>query len=301
MNLVKVKCAFCGKYFFRERGRFNEAKKFNWEQYCSRKCLSRNQTKRRVLFCENCGKHFERTPHEISSHNYCSQSCAAIVNNKRYPKLHSEPKFKICVKCGKPFRKSTGNRKYCSMKCRGGAEPKHTRQELINAIRQKVEELQRIPARREMKESKTCQKFFGSWNNAILAAGFQPNRSHDHRMYKRSLAKALDGHLCDSVSEAIVDNWLTKNKISHERNILYPETNHKADWAIFVEGEKIFIEYFGLANDSPRYDRSIKRKQDLCHKYNIKIIEIYPHHLYPKERLSEKLKVNLRQCGINIK
>ncbi len=291
MNLVKVKCAFCGKYFFRERGRFNEAKKFNWEQYCSRKCLSRNQTKRRVLFCENCGKHFERTPHEISSHNYCSQSCAAIVNNKRYPKLHSEPKFKICVKCGKQFRKSTGNRKYCSMKCKGGRKPNYSSQELINMIKQKTQELQRIPSRREARKiADSCRRAFGSWNNAIIAAGLQPNRSHSQRMYKRVNAKALDGHLCDSISELLIDNWLNKNDIPHKRDASYPNTYHKADWAVSIENEKIFVEYFGLANDSPRYDRAIKEKKKLCHKNKISLIAIYPQDLYPKEFLEDNLK-----------
>ena len=150
------------------------------------------------------------------------------------------------------------------MKCRGGTEPKYTRQKLINAIRQKVEGLQRIPTRREMKESKTCQKIFGSWNNAIIAAGFKPNRSHSQRMYKRTITKASDGHPCDSISEAIIDNWLAKNNIFHKRDICYPTTNHKADWEISIGNKKIFIEYFGLANDSPRYDRSIKEKKKLC-------------------------------------
>ena len=78
MNLAKANCAFCGKEFFRSKGRFNEAKKFNWKQYCSWKCLSKARIKRRVLSCENCGKHFERSPHEILSHNYCSVSNSTL-------------------------------------------------------------------------------------------------------------------------------------------------------------------------------------------------------------------------------
>ena len=292
MNLLKVKCVFCRKEFFRRKGQYNEAKKFGWKQYCSWKCLSKDKIKRQVLVCENCGKRFERTPYGISPHNYCSQSCAAIVNNRKNPRR--KPQFKACLRCGKQFRKSTGNSKYCSMKCRGGAEPKYTSQKLINIIRQKVEELQRIPARREMKENKTCQKIFGSWNNAIIAAGFHPNRSHSQRMYKRTNTKALDGHLCDSVSESLIDNWLTENNIFHERDATYPETNHKADWVIFIGGQKIFVEYFGLANDSPRYDRAVREKKFICEKYKLKLIEIYPQDLYPKSRLDEGMKDKFR-------
>ena len=44
MNLVKVKCAFCGKEYFRPKERVNEAKKFGWNQYCSKKCQSKAKT-----------------------------------------------------------------------------------------------------------------------------------------------------------------------------------------------------------------------------------------------------------------
>ena len=289
MNLVKVKCAFCGKKFFRSKGRFNEAKKFSWKQYCSLVCLAKNQTKRRVLFCENCGNRFERTPCGVSPHNYCSQSCAAIVNNGKNPKR--KPQFKDCLGCGKQFRKSTGNLKYCSMKCRGGRKPNYTSQRLIDIIRRKTRELHRIPSRREIRKvADSCKKAFGSWNNAIIAAGFRPNRSHSQRMYKRINTKALDGHLCDSISEAIIDNWFNKNNVPHERDTPYPNTHHRADWAISIGNKKIFVEYFGLANDSPRYDRAIKEKGELCRKNKIPLIAIYPQDLYPGEFLEENLK-----------
>jgi len=288
MNLIKVKCAFCGKEFLRKKGRFNEAIKMGWKQYCSWECFSNDKIKRGRLFCENCGRTIERTLNQVSPHNYCSQSCAAIVNNRKNPKR--KPQFRTCLSCGKQFRGSTGNSKYCSMKCRGKVEPKHTLQELIDIIRAKTQELGRVPARREIKESDSCRKFFGSWNNAIIAADLRPNRSHSQRMYKRTSTKAPDGHLCDSISELLVDNWLAKNNIPHERDTSYPNTHHKADWAIPIESQKIFVEYFGLANDSPRYDRSIKEKRKLCRKNKISLIAIYPQDLYPKEFLEENLK-----------
>lgn len=292
MNLVKVKCAFCGKEFSREKGQYNEAEKFDWNQYCSKKCLSKDRTRKQVLFCENCGKSFIRKPSEISPHNYCSKSCAAIVNNKKCLKGHAKikPKLKICIKCGKPFRKSTGNKKYCSIKCRRETEW-HTPEEILKIIKNTAHKLGRVPVRRELRGiDGTCRKLFSSWNNTIIAAGLEPNRSHSQRMYKRTNTIALDGHLCDSVSEALVDNWLTKNNISHKRDISYPDTNHKADWEISVGKQKIFVEYFGLVNDSPRYDRAIKEKKKLCYKNKISLIAIYPQDLYPKEFLEKNLK-----------
>ena len=278
--LKKVFCKNCKKPIYRSTGRFNENLKFGWHFYCSRRCEYKYKTKKRELSCENCGKKFLRQHKDISPHNYCSHSCAMIINNKRYPRERLKPKFKTCVVCKNKYKKSSGNKKYCSRKCRNKAE-NYTREELLEIIKNTAKKIKRVPSRREIiKINKACTKTFGSWNNAITIAGFSPNRSHDDRMYKRTIAKAIDGHLCDSVSEVLIDNWLYKNNICHERNVHYPETNHKADWQIIFRDKKIFIEYFGLANDSPRYDRSIKVKEILCKKQNISLMAIYPQDLY---------------------
>ena len=299
MNLVKVKCAFCGKEYFRQAGRVNEAKKFGWNQYCAKGCQNKAKTKRQTLLCENCGKSFERAPNDISPHNYCSHSCAMIVNNKKYPRKNGlKPILKTCIVCRNRYKKSSGNKKYCSMKCRNEAE-RYAPEELLSIIKNIFKKLGRVPARRELLKGvdKACVRFFGSWNNAVLAAGFTPNRSHDNRMYKRINAKALDGHLCDSISELLIDNWLYKNNIPHKRNAHYPGTNHKADWELSTKNQKIFIEYFGLANDSPRYDRSIKEKRKLCGKHKISLISIYPQDLYPKNFLEDNLKEKFKKAN----
>lgn len=176
------------------------------------------------------------------------------------------------------------------MKCREKAEW-YTQEELLNIIRNSARKLKRVPARRELRGVDNAYKrFFGSWNNAVIAAGLLPNRSHNQQMYKCARTKALDGHLCDSVSELIIDNWLTKNKLKHKRNIPYPKTNHKADWGIDLKGRTIFIEYFGLAKDSPRYDRTVERKKDICRKYKIKLISIYPKDVYPLKDINDTLR-----------
>lgn len=287
-KLKRISCNNCKKPIYRSRGRINENLKFNWNFYCSKKCEFQYKTKKKLLICENCGKHFLRVPNDISLHNYCSRSCAAKVNNEKYPKR--EAKLKPCVKCGKRFKRGTGNLKYCSIKCRWEAE-RRSAQEVLETIRQTAKQLRRAPAKRELKMiNGACIKIFGSWNNAITAAGLLPHRSHNQRMYKRINTIALDGHLCDSISEAIIDNWLTKNKISHKRNAPYPKTNRKVDWVISSGGHKIFIEYFGLANDSPRYDRAVRKKKNICRRYGLKLIEIYPRDLYPKAHLDIKLR-----------
>jgi signal recognition particle subunit SEC65 len=296
VKLFKVFCKKCKKPIYRIKGRINENIRLRHNFYCSKKCEYEYKTKKKKFLCENCGKEFLRQPKDISPHNYCSRSCAMVVNNKRYPRNHLKPELKTCITCGKKFKKSTGNKKYCSMKCRNETEC-YSSKELLNIIKNTFKKLERVPAKREMLGGvdKACVKFFGSWNNAVLAAGLTPNRSHDNRMYKRVHAKALDGHLCDSISELLIDNWLYKNNILHERDVYYPNTHHKADWAIIIENQKIFVEYFGLANDSPRYDRTMKEKKKLCSKNKISLIAVYPQDLYPKNFLEDNLKEKFKK------
>jgi len=239
---IKVNCKNCNKIFLKDKGHYNENLKLEHNFYCSKKCESKYKTrKREVLKCENCDKEFRRAVNAISPHNYCSSSCAAIINNKNRPERGA--KTIKCENCGKKFKKwAVGNKKYCSKSCLINAKF-YTTEELLETIKNTAKKLKRTPARREFARGidKACVRFFGSWNKAVSVAGLVPNRSHDDRMYKRVSAKAIDGHLCDSISEVLIDNWLYKNKVLHEKDVHYPETNHKADWAIVSKGNKTFI------------------------------------------------------------
>ncbi|TSC89027.1 MAG: hypothetical protein G01um10142_546 [Parcubacteria group bacterium Gr01-1014_2] len=290
-NQVLVRCSRCKKGYFKYVGHVKENIKLGHNFFCSHECMSNFHKTGKWLECENqlCKKKFYRPSNDILEHNYCSRSCAVKVNNLRYPKW---PK-RYCVECGAEFKNRDSE--YCSLKCgymqNGKRTLKYTKEEPINLIRKYFKKNNRVPARRNLPLLASCTRYyFGSWNNAVIATGLTPNRSHDHRMYRRIMTKANDGHMCDSVSEAIIDDWLTKNKIPHKRDIPYPDTNHKADWAV---KDNIFIEYFGLAKDSPRYDRSIRKKKKLCEKFRIKLIEIYPQDLYPDISLDSKLKALL--------
>jgi len=295
-KLIKIHCKNCDKTFHRQSGKFNEAVKFDWNQYCSLRCQFKFKTKGKILACENCGKKITRTPHAISSHNYCSHSCAAIVVNRNWADKRNGAILK-CANCKKTFKKWLigSNKKYCSKACQTEAKF-YNKEKLLKIIKNASKKLKRVPTKREFcgGVDKACVRLFGSWNKAVSAAGFIPNRSHDDRMYKRIVSKSIDGHLCDSVSEVLIDNWLYKNKIPHEKNVSYPETHHKSDWKIISDKKIIFVEYFGLANDSPRYDRSIKEKETICKRQNISLIAIYPKDLYPKTYLDFNLKKKLK-------
>ncbi|MBD3366058.1 hypothetical protein GF360_01810 [candidate division WWE3 bacterium] len=76
----------------------------------------------------------------------------------------------------------------------------------LKAIKSFVEEHGRIPFKREVPAIYSrARRGFGSWNKAIEVAGYRKNPV---RFAKRKRAK--DGHMCDSFSEALIDNWLSK-------------------------------------------------------------------------------------------
>jgi len=283
-------CAFCKKEFPRSKGHINEGFRFGYKCYCSKVCQYKSQVKERFeVICLNslCGRKSLRTAARKSPFSFCSKSCAAKVNNHKFPKRTKS--IKTCGRddCGMLF---AGESKFCSNTCRSLARQSFSRDFVINKVKEYAEALGRPPSKRELRHFEPAAKFyFGSWNNAILAAGLEPNRSCDNRMYKRIQTFAKDGHQCDSVSEAIIDNWLTKANIPHERDYIYPKTRHRADWAVRVRRKLFFIEYFGLAHDSPRYDRSISKKRRLCREGGVNLIEIFAPDLYPRVRLGDKL------------
>jgi len=290
MKLIKVKCAFCGKEFFRPRGRINEAEKFGWKQYCSRKCQNQAKVTRIEKICANpnCNKKVSRGLAQFrkakSGHIFCSHSCAAIVSN--FP----ERKIKICPVCGKQFY---GPRKYCSSLCwiktlsiLKSNVIKVSRTQIINEIKKFYKSHGRIPLKRELHHYDAARLRFGTWNKAIKAAGFKPNPI---LFAEKHIAN--DGHKCDSMAEKIIDDWLYARKIKHKREVPYPGNRRlTADFVI----KNSWIEFFGLAGDLREYDILVKRKQILAKKHRLHLIEIYPKDLFPVNRLSRLIKIEER-------
>ncbi|MDP4038851.1 MAG: hypothetical protein Q8P54_02725 [bacterium] len=191
-------------------------------------------------------------------------------------------KYRYCVYCGNTVK---AKKNYCSSKC-WGLDHQKSKKEIISDLQKLAQKLGRTPTKRECSFSTTCFKQFGSWTQALIAAALIPHRSLNQRMYKRRKCIAKDGHICNSVSELIIDNWLYKNNIDHQKETPYPKGKFTADWSL---SSNVFVEYFGLAQDSRRYDEEIKKKQQICKDSEVTLIEIYPKDLFPKNRLEEIL------------
>jgi len=145
---------------------------------------------------------------------------------------------------------------------------RHTKASLIKLIRDFYNENGRIPMKREFKSVKACRIYFGSWNKAIIAAGFEPNP-----VYFTKRARANDGHMCDSTIERLVDDWLFRHGIPHERNRYYPDSKMTADF--YIQKCEVWIELFGLKGAHKNYDRKHKRKLDIAHRKKLNFIALY--------------------------
>lgn len=140
-----------------------------------------------------------------------------------------------------------------------------------------------------MKDSKpnihTVKALFdNSWLKALIEAGVLDNNTRKTSRGTHTIAK--DGHVCLSLGEKTIDDFLYSHNIKHEKEPHYPEGNYRADFLI----DNVFVEYFGLKGN-PEYDKKIKLKQKLCKKHNIKLISIYPNDIISLKKLQNKFKM----------
>lgn len=164
-------------------------------------------------------------------------------------------------------------------------EAKYSQNDLVGNIKEFYIKNNRIPTKREIMSHKPYVRMFGSWNKAIVEAGFKPNPIG---FASRKFSK--DGHKCDSFAEFIIDNWLSTNNIDHTIHEYYPNSNMSSDFTI----GNIRIEFIGLAGVIKKYDELLKKKRSLIKKLNIKVVEILPSDLFPENKLNQKLGFILR-------
>ncbi len=126
-----------------------------------------------------------------------------------------------------------------------------------------------------------AREVFGTWNKAIELAGFSPNPILFSKKHT-----ALDGHICDSFAEKIIDDWLHERKIIHKRSVPYPKSEKMT--CDFVVGD-YFIEFFGLDGYHRGYMKQAEKKRRLAKKLKLKFIGLKPSDLFPKNNLDKRL------------
>lgn len=160
-------------------------------------------------------------------------------------------------------------------------QKKYTPESMLRKIRDFYQKNGRIPLKREFNSWHPYAQAFGSWNKAIQVAGFDTNPV---LFTKRFVAN--DGHVCDSFTEKVIDDWLSDHEIEHTRHASYGKTRMTADFKIEPD---IIIEFFGLAGVQKHYDENIKKKRVLAHELNLRLVELYPADVYPVNRLEALL------------
>lgn len=223
---------------------------------------------------------FNRVPSQVKKvkNLYCSRSCAASVNNKKYPKRIAL--VKKCKICNKEF---VNNKDYCSRKC-GDLGKIISREKIITLIQEFCFKNGRIPYKNEFSQAKAARLRFETWNKAVVAAGFRPNPVRFANKYI-----ANDGHKCDSLAEKIIDDWLNFKKINHLKSPRYPNSRFTSDFKV----GNTYIEFFGLANELDKYDRLKEEKLKMISENNYNLIKIYPKDIYPISNLDKVFTVFL--------
>ena len=129
---------------------------------------------------------------------------------------------------------------------------------------------------------------FGSWLNALIQAGILEDGTRKTSRGIQSIAK--DGHVCLSLGEKTIDDYLHTRGVHHEKEPRYPEGNYRGDFEV----GSTFVEYFGLAGNA-EYDAKTKEKIRLCKKHGITLIAIYPQDLISQKKLEGKLSACIVQ------
>jgi hypothetical protein len=116
-------------------------------------------------------------------------------------------------------------------------------------------------------------KEFGSLFAALVAAGVFPKGSK--RMLLGTMILANDGHLCLSMAEKEIDDFLSAAGIEHNKEVKYPDSGYRADWELLGSGTRTFVEYFGLMSKTP-YAEKAKLKAGIASTHGIELIAVYP-------------------------
>jgi hypothetical protein len=115
---------------------------------------------------------------------------------------------------------------------------------------------------------------FGSFFAALVASGILPEGSK--KMMIGTMVLAKDGHVCLSIPEKEVDDFLCDHNVAHDKEVRYPDCNFRCDWEVFAgRDRRVFIEYFGLMGN-PDYARRAHEKIALAGSVGIELVALYP-------------------------
>ena len=261
---TKYKCPYCGQSSYapstKKTGSFT-----NWKSVSRHlsKCKKNNNT---YIVCEISGpisvKEIENTDIRIL--------------RKKYPSTRFRDKLK-----NTSLKKDLVN--------------KYNKEDVIQAIIEYYKIKGKIPLYKDFDNptnnyptTPVVKKLFGSWNNAILAAGFSPNIQNGFGID----TYGLDGHLYRSRAEAyFADNYLY-NKYNYIIEPKYPEPFNKYyDW--YLKDVNIYIELGGGIRPLV-----VKEKIDINKLLNRKTLFIKVNNIYSDKFNLEEIILEMRASEV---
>ena len=132
------------------------------------------------------------------------------------------------------------------------------------------------------------------------------DKTIEEKLNNSEIIKTIKGEVVKSKGEAIIANFLYRNNIDYEYELVYPEhmpdrRTYKPDFTLILNNEKIYLEYFGLSNyndnELNRYNK-IKEIKEKYHKDNSnKFIKI---DYQPNEDIILNLEKQLLKFGFKL-
>lgn len=238
-----------------------------------------------------------------------------------FTKSIRKPQWKVCLICNQSFvedslpaplirRLGFDNLDYCSpclTESIFGGSNSLTKTQIIEYLRDLSEHIQQVPPQgygegledlkgyssqelltllsilRRKPTPKRVKELFGSWLRALIEASVLEDGTRKTSRGTQCIAK--DNHVCFSIAEKTIDDFLFAHGIKHEKEAAYPDSGYRTDFVV----NRVYIEYFGLIGD-PDYDLKIKEKKMLCKRNGITLISIYPGDLVNVKKLKKKLE-----------
>jgi len=140
------------------------------------------------------------------------------------------------------------------------------------------------------------ERRFGSWSNALRMANIPIERTG---AYFGKTCVALDGHLCDSIGERVIDDLLYNNNIRHVLHYPYPHHDLYNDKLLlksdfYLPDKELYIEYLGMQDVKgkigKKYREYISRKKMLAKEYDLRILWIGKQDMRRIEDIVKEIK-----------
>ena len=138
--------------------------------------------------------------------------------------------------------------------------------------------------------TEAAAKEFGSWAHFLNDAGLLSERKSNRGGYQ---SIATDGHLCLSLGERAICEYLSRNGIAHEKEPMYPyheefNPNNLLRGDFLVNGT--IIEFAGMMSN-PEYAVRMEAKQKLAKILKLKWMKIEAAKLIDLDKMLAKIRI----------